>query len=142
MPICDALAEQAGNLQEEWGRFTQRQLSADEFRDLSRRLGEFLDGVDGNTARLRANLQDVLMAQGFQDLTGQIIYRVVQLVDEVENNLVDLIRISGQNLTVEKTAKQEEDMIAASGPPVPGVDDSGTVAGQNEVDDLLSSLGF
>ncbi len=141
MPLCDSLEERATGLKQEWSRFTQRKMSADEFRDLSRRLGEFLDGVNDDAPRLRANLQEVLMAQDFQDLTGQIIHRVVQLVDEVESNLVELIRISGQGLVAERQDEQPEDRIAASGPPVPGVD-TGTVAGQDEVDDLLSSLGF
>lgn len=141
MPICDALQDQAAALKQEWVRFTQRQMSAAEFRDLSRRLGEFLDSVGGDVPRLRANLQEVLMAQDFQDLTGQIIHRVVQLVDEVERNLVDLIRISGQGMAAERQEEKYENRIAASGPPVPGVD-SGTVAGQDEVDELLSSLGF
>jgi len=141
MPICESMEERAAALKQEWGRFTQRKMSPDEFRDLSRRLGEFLDSVSDDALRLRANLQEVLMAQDFQDLTGQIIHRVVQLVDEVESNLVELIRISGQGLAVENQEEKKEDRIAASGPPVPGVD-TGTVAGQDEVDDLLSSLGF
>jgi chemotaxis protein CheZ len=141
MPICESMEERAAALKQEWGRFTQRKMSPDEFRDLSRRLGEFLDSVSDDAPRLRANLQEVLMAQDFQDLTGQIIHRVVQLVDEVESNLVELIRISGQGLAVENQEEKKEDRIAASGPPVPGVD-TGTVAGQDEVDDLLSSLGF
>jgi chemotaxis protein CheZ len=141
MPICESLEERATALKAEWGRFTQRKMSPDEFRDLSRRLGDFLDGVNKDAPTLRANLQEVLMAQDFQDLTGQIIHRVVQLVDEVESNLVDLVRISGQGLVAERPEEKKEDRIAASGPPVPGVD-TGTVAGQDEVDDLLSSLGF
>lgn len=140
MPICEAMEARAQGLKEEWGRFTKRKMSADEFRDLSRRLAEFLDAVGSDSVTLRNNLQEVLMAQDFQDLTGQIIQRVVKLVDEVESNLVELIRISGQNLRP-VAEKKEEDRIAASGPPVPGVD-KGTVAGQDEVDDLLSSLGF
>lgn len=141
MPICESLEERATALKAEWGRFTQRKMSPDEFRDLSRRLGDFLDGVNSDAPRLRANLQEVLMAQDFQDLTGQIIHRVVQLVDEVESNLVDLVRISGQGMAMERPEEKKEDRLAASGPPVPGVD-TGTVAGQDEVDDLLSSLGF
>ncbi|MFA7632032.1 MAG: protein phosphatase CheZ [Thiohalomonadaceae bacterium] len=141
MPVCESMEERAAALPDGWNRFTNREMGADEFRDLSRRVAEFLDSIGKDTTTLRANLQEVLMAQGFQDLTGQIIYRVVQLVDEVERNLVDLIRISGQSLVVEEKEGKPEDRIAASGPPVPGVD-SGTVAGQNEVDDLLSSLGF
>lgn len=140
MPICESLEQQSSSLRDEWSRFTARKMGADEFRELSRRLGEFLDQVSGDSPKLRHNLQEVLMAQDFQDLTGQIIHRVMQLVDEVEGNLVDLIRISGA-ATIQVQEVQHEDLIAASGPPVPGLD-QGTVSGQDEVDELLSSLGF
>ena len=139
MPICEEL-ETAVSLKDEWNRFTARKMSADEFRDLSRRIGEFLERAGSGAPKLRNNLQEVLMAQDFQDLTGQIIHRVVQLVDEVERNLVELVRISGQGLQQRKE-ETEEDRLAPSGPPVPGVD-QGAVSGQDEVDELLSSLGF
>lgn len=143
MPVCDRLEERAQELKNHWERFTSRQMGADEFRDLSRRLGDFLGQVATDTPTLRNNLQEVLMAQDFQDLTGQIIQRVIRLVDEMESSLVDLIRISGQGLSQSRKEEEpaEEDKIKAVGPAVPGLD-QGTVTGQDEVDDLLSSLGF
>ena len=85
------------------------------------------------------------MAQDFQDLTGQIIERVITLVDDMEGSLVDLIRISGENLREkEDVVEKQEDLLKGTGPVVPGVDDAAEniVSGQDEVDDLLSSLGF
>ena len=141
MPICESLEQQSSSLRDDWNRFTTRKMGADEFRELSRRVGEFLDAVSGGAPQLRHNLQEVLMAQDFQDLTGQIIHRVVLLVDEVERNLVDLIRLSGTSITPLQEEVSHESLIAASGPPVPGLD-QGAVSGQDEVDELLSSLGF
>jgi chemotaxis protein CheZ len=87
-----------------------------------------------------------MMAQGFQDLTGQIIRRVITLVTEVEDNLVELIRLSGDaeaSMQNGGEAANTEDIMQGVGPQVPGVsDDGGSVSGQDEVDDLLSSLGF
>lgn len=146
MPICDGLENEARDLREQWERFTQRDMSADEFRQLSGRIGSFLDSAGSNAGALRHNLNEVMMAQDFQDLTGQIINRVIALVDDMESSLVDLIRISGQNLRdLEGAAPQkEEDHLKGAGPVVPGVDDAAenVVSGQDEVDDLLSSLGF
>jgi len=90
------------------------------------------------------------MAQEFQDLTGQILRRVITLVQEVEDNLVELIRLSGgekaevePGASASKETKNTEDILKGVGPQVPGVgDDGGAVSGQDEVDDLLSSLGF
>jgi len=149
-PICERLQRQAQELGTEWRRFTHREMDANDFRTLSGRLQTFFEQLEDDAGKLKNNLFEVTMAQDFQDLTGQVIKRVIALVDEMEANLVELIRISGQNLmpkTLEKkteTEKEDEhDRIKAVGPVVPGVDDvSETVSGQDEVDDLLSSLGF
>jgi len=146
VPVCQSLESEAESLKADWDRFVRRELDADQFRELSHRIASFLGSVSTETPRIRANFNEVLMAQDFQDLTGQIIRRVITLVDDLEGNLVELVRISGESLidreTDEKPEKvQKEGDITAAGPPVPGVD-SGTVSGQDEVDDLLSSLGF
>jgi chemotaxis protein CheZ len=127
----------------QWERFVPRDMGAEEFRLLSSRIAAFLDSASSNANVLRGNLNEVMMAQDFQDLTGQIIERVITLVDEMEGSLVDLIRISGQNLR-EPVEKKKEDVLKGAGPVVPGVDDAAenVVSGQDEVDDLLSSLGF
>jgi chemotaxis protein CheZ len=140
MPLCDSIHNQAVELNSEWERFSNREMSAGEFRGLSSRIAEFFQRVASDTETLRGNLNEVIMAQDFQDLTGQIITRVITLVDEMENSLIDLVRISGQKLTQPGEEKKEEQKLA--GPVVPGVETEGTVSGQDEVDDLLSSLGF
>jgi chemotaxis protein CheZ len=89
---------------------------------------------------MKTNLNDVLMAQDFQDLTGQIISRVITLVEEVEGNLVELIRLTGDRFIKPQDAPETD--TAAEGPHVPGVGRTDVVADQDEVDDLLSSLGF
>lgn len=155
-PVCERLQTQAQQFAEEWRRFTHREMDAAEFRRLSVRLSEFFDTLSDDTGKLKQNLYEITMAQDFQDLTGQVIKRVITLVDEMEANLVDLIRITGQNLMHKKAEKKVEKKVEKTteemdwhertqpaGPVVPGVDDTtGTVSGQDEVDDLLSSLGF
>lgn len=143
MPICDGIETQASELKGQWERFVRREMSAEEFRGLSVRLSAFFDSLGNDASLLRGNLNEVMMAQDFQDLTGQIIERVITLVDEMESSLVDLIRISGQNLR-EPVEQKKEDVLKGVGPVVPGVDDAAenVVSGQDEVDDLLSSLGF
>lgn len=145
MPICDSIQDKAEQFKEQWQRFTNREMSADEFRQLSSELNSFFDELGQNSTQLRSNLNEVVMAQDFQDLTGQIIERVITLVDEMEDSLVELIRISGQDLVPNEAAKQEteEDKLKGTGPTIPGVDNADeVVSGQDEVDDLLSSLGF
>ncbi len=146
LPVSESLQKRSSELHQQWERFRQRDMSAAEFRDLSRELDDFLPQVRENAQTLQSNLSDVLMAQDFQDLTGQIIRRVINLVQDVEQSLVDLIRISGRAMlpAAKQTATAPKN-IKAEGPMVPGVDDAepeAVLQGQDDVDDLLSSLGF
>ena len=116
--------------------------------ELSKELDRFLLDVSGDSKSLNSSLSDVLMAQDFQDLTGQIIRRVITLVQDVEEGLVDLIRISSGGIASTRPDKDKEEKqegerdIKAEGPQVPGQKTSDYVQGQDDVDDLLSSLGF
>jgi chemotaxis protein CheZ len=138
LPMCESLEQSAVAMRAQWGKLMRKEMDAQTFRTVSRDMEEFLITACTTLPAVRAQLQDVLMAQGFQDLTGQIIRRVMTLVEELETNLVALVRMSGQHLLPEA---QPEHPTAASGPAIPGID-KGTVSGQDEVDDLLSSLGF
>lgn len=144
LPLADGLQSGAKHLAEQWERFNSRQLTVDEFRTLSNDLGSFLASTRENSATLHDKLSEVLMAQVYQDLTGQIIRRVIDLVGDVEGKLVELVRLSGARSDKLKDAAglpRQRD-ITAQGPVVPGVDHIDSVSGQDDVDDLLSSLGF
>jgi len=144
LPLSDEIKASSLELQSRWDKFKNRKLSAEEFRELSRDLDEFFPKISNGTVVLHEKLNDILMAQGFQDLTGQIIRRVITLVRDVEEGLVDLIKMSGAPAKAKETKAQDiERDILAEGPVVPGVAHaSETVEGQDDVDDLLSSLGF
>ena len=138
IPICTDLNNQASELHGRWTKFTKRELSADDFRILSKDIGHFFSNAKG-LVDVKSNLTDVLLAQEYQDLTGQIIKKVINLVEDVENKLVGLVQLTGAP-QLEKSKKS--DASSLDGPPVPGLEHSDTVSGQDEVDDLLSSLGF
>jgi len=150
LPVTERLARDASAMSEGWRRFRAREMDVEAFRALAKELDVFLPRVAEDAEALRSSLTEVLMAQDFQDLTGQIIRRVITLVQDVEANLVDLVRISGQRLKGGGAAKAAKDDGAAAdqrtrpeGPQVPGVGDGADVVrGQDEVDDLLASLGF
>ena len=149
LPIAEQLQSSANDLHEKWDRFRNKDMNVDEFRCMSQEIDDFLSVTRDNAGRIHGNLSEVMMAQDFQDLTGQIIRRVINLVQEVEDNLVELIRLSGsvESAAADKFVQQNEcsegDLMQGIGPQVPGVGDTaGSVSGQDEVDDLLSSLGF
>lgn len=139
-PRCKALGEQAEALARDWQRFLRRQMPLEDFRAAADRLNAFLPLVAESTTQIHDSLSEVLMAQTFQDLTGQIIKRVITLVEEVEQNLVNLIRLSGQKLSAAETAARPAGEL--DGPQIPGRASHDAVSGQDEVDALLSRLGF
>ncbi len=148
LPIAESFNQQAAALTAKWSRFRNRQLSVEEFREFARELDAFFAQAGEDTEELRRLLSEVLMAQSYQDLTGQVIRRVIRLVTDLEENLVGLIRLSsGRMESVEAAgtpAEKDDADRRGHGPSVPSTQDSGpdVVQGQDEVDDLLSSLGF
>lgn len=143
MPLAEALNKDSRRLSALWEKFNARQLTVDDFRELSSELSAFLNDTQRNSEELNGKLSEVLMAQGYQDLTGQIIRKVIDLVHDVEGKLVELVRLSGTPKQAESRDKQDDKPdIQSAGPVVPGVDKADAVHGQDEVDDLLSSLGF
>jgi chemotaxis protein CheZ len=143
MPVCEAMEERSKDIHTRWQRFMRREMEPQEFRELCKEIDAALEQQHKGSAQVRTALTEILMAQDFQDITGQIITRVITLVSDLETSLVKLIKDSGGLLaeggTTEKTKSEREKL---DGPQVPGVESEGAVSGQDEVDDLLSSLGF
>lgn len=101
----------------------------------------FLTETKLNMEAVREKLSEVLLAQGYQDLSGQIIRGVMKLVGELEVALGDLVRLSGG---VERVSSPTSSATLAQGfgPVVPGVSHGAHVDGQQDVDALLSDLGM
>lgn len=138
MPVAEELSEVSNKLATEWDRFRGRKMELADFRALSDEIGDFLTLASGHSKTLNENLSEVLLAQGYQDLTGQIIRRVITLIKDVEEKLVRLVSISG-------TARMQEikkEKVAMEGPAIPNIEQGEMLSSQDDVDDLLSSLGF
>jgi len=97
----------------------------------------FVDDVDAATSRIDAHLTDIMMAQDFHDLTGQVVARVVALAGDLEDSLVKLLVQAAPAEQVHKV-----DVATLNGPVVNPEGRADVVANQGEVDDLLASLGF
>lgn len=143
LPRAEELERKALALKQQWDRFRNRDMKVEEFRGLSKEIDEFLTWTSVNATAINSGLSEVMMAQGFQDLTGQIIRRVITLVQDVEENLVSLIRLAGPQFAAKEQPVEGAKHIEAEGPQVPGVKCAAeVVSGQDDVDALLSSLGF
>jgi chemotaxis protein CheZ len=137
-PLVDAVAQEAQRLQTAMAAATTADASA------QAEVVRFLAQAQSSMKSVRARLGDVLLAQGYQDLSGQIIRNVMKLVDELEVALGDLVRIDKFEFAAESASR---DAVAASpagtfGPVVPGISHGDSVAGQQDVDAMLSGLGM
>jgi chemotaxis protein CheZ len=97
----------------------------------------FVGDVEAATARIDGHLTDIMMAQDFHDLTGQVVAKVVSLATELEDSLVKLLV---QAAPPEQAQKVESTVL--NGPVVNPEGRTDVVKDQAEVDDLLASLGF
>ena len=97
----------------------------------------FVKEVEDSTSRIDAHLTDIMMAQDFHDLTGQVVAKVVTLANDLEDSLVKLL--------VQVVPPEQRDKVDANvlhGPVVNPEGRTDVVTNQGEVDDLLASLGF
>ncbi|MCF4009116.1 protein phosphatase CheZ [Rheinheimera sp. UJ63] len=146
LPIADEITKQLGQLMPQWQKLMQRDLPLAEFKALCHDIDGFLQKTSSESLRLNSLLTDVLMAQDFQDLTGQILRRVIELVREVEESLIGLVtafgKSSSQFLEQQPVKSKTKTLVAAEGPIIDAAERADVVNGQDDVDDLLSSLGF
>ncbi|WJG08393.1 protein phosphatase CheZ [Aliiglaciecola sp. LCG003] len=151
MPIAERLHSGIAKILPEWKKLMTRQLQIGEFKSLCYELDSLLEESSADTAKLNTLLTEVLMAQGYQDLTGQVIRRVIELVKEVELSLVNMLTVFGSPEANSLMSKYDEsanktepqsDKVKAEGPIIDADTRDDVVSGQDDVDDLLSSLGF
>ena len=140
IPISLEISDGASDLQNEYIELSRQKEYGTILSALPGDIKTFLAVAKDKAGLLHSQLTEILMAQEYQDITGQIIKKVIDLVQDVEDNLIRLIKITGLR-TLSQEA--EADNNKACGPCVPGVDDKNEyMAGQDDVDQLLASLGF
>lgn len=151
-PLVSALRDESRELSQDWARFMRREMGAEEFRGLAKRIEAFLLRSEKESEHFSASLNDIMLAQDFQDLTGQVIKRVTKLVTDVEANLLKLVVMASSvdrfvgiehdidSIQAERAGQKEA--LRGEGPQINADKREDVVSGQDDVDDLLSSLGF
>ncbi len=134
MPAQDQLSKKAKEMDTRWAALFDGKLSIDEFKALAGDSRQFAQAVAEATEAEKARLLDIMMAQDFQDITGQLIKKVVIITKTVEHELAELLRDNAPPAVREKLAAKPTLM---SGPALPAV-----ALDQDNVDDLLADLGF
>jgi chemotaxis protein CheZ len=135
MPAQEVLSKQSKEMEERWSSLFAGKLSIDEFKALAGDSRAFAAKVSEATEAEKARLLEIMMAQDFQDITGQLIKKVVAITKKVETELAQLLKDNAPADVREKIAQKEVSLM--SGPSVPS-----EALNQDSVDDLLADLGF
>ena len=94
---------------------------------------------------MRGLLSEVLLAQGYQDLTGQIIRGIIALVGELEAVLAQLVALANgedtRRMPQLRLPVASEDLRRGAGPQVPGVSSNDAMSEQDDIDALIASMG-
>jgi chemotaxis protein CheZ len=136
-PVQDAIESRSGELSGAWQALLDKGADEAEWRALAQRTVAGLEESRQGAAATRGQLMDIMMAQDFQDLTGQVIGRITGIAQNLEQQLVQvLIDFAPSEI------KRELDNGLLNGPQINPEGKSEVVADQGQVDDLLDSLGF
>ncbi|WP_241644864.1 protein phosphatase CheZ [Rosenbergiella metrosideri] len=137
-PEQDQLKQQAEVLQTRWDQWFEAPKSFDEAKALVTATREHLASIPVITGRTNQLLLEIMMAQDFQDLTGQVIKKMMHVVEQIETQLLMVLLDNiPDNARVSPTQKNS----LLNGPQI-DTTASGVIADQSQVDDLLDSLGF
>jgi len=137
-PLVEQIEGGSKALGARWDKVFANQMSPSDFKMLAEETRAFLNkDLPQKTAATHAQLTEIMMAQDFQDLTGQVIKKIVALAQTLEASLMGvLVEV------VPETKRTEEVTNLMNGPVVNAEGRTDVVVNQEQVDDLLDSLGF
>ena len=136
-PNQNELAKVVSTMSARWDKMFANQLSVEEFKALAADTRTFFAVAPEKIEITNQQLNEIIMAQDFQDLTGQVIKRVVDMVQGFETQLLQVLI---EVMPDEKKASAPEGLM--NGPVISAAGRSDVVTSQEQVDDLLESLGF
>ena len=136
-PLQEGLASEAKGLSKRWDEWFANPIELDHARELVMDTRGYLQDVPQKATAINSQLMEILMAQDFQDLTGQVIKKMMEVVNDVETQLL-------QVLFDKSPAEKRQDVVSNSLPNAPqnAPGNPDAVADQSQVDDLLESPGF
>jgi chemotaxis protein CheZ len=146
-PLQEQLQRDAEALDKRWQQWFDEPQSVEAARDIVKDTRAYLQGLPSVTQATNTQLMEIMLAQDFQDLTGQVIKKIMEVVHHIEQQLLQVLL---ENISAERRAEIQAVIIGAqssgetllNGPQVNPEMHSDVVSDQDQVDDLLSSLGF
>jgi chemotaxis protein CheZ len=135
LPLQEKIQQDAVQLKAEWQTLLAAPFAEADYRAMAAKSMAALQQTQDNASLTRTQLMDIMMAQDFQDLTGQVIKRVTELANDIERQLVQLL------VDYAPAETRREDNGLMNGPQI-HAGGKDVIADQSQVDDLLESLGF
>ncbi|MBI5438101.1 MAG: protein phosphatase CheZ [Nitrosomonadales bacterium] len=136
-PIMEKVEVESHRLAGQWQMLFDKKLDVEQFKNLVMQTHAFLYEVPRQTKATNGYLMEIMMAQDFQDLTGQVIKKIIEVTKEMEQQLVALLLESAP-----PAVKAEYESGLLNGPVINAAGRTDVVTSQDQVDDLLESLGF
>jgi chemotaxis protein CheZ len=137
-PECDDLVKRGDELSQSLNRMAASQdLTVERARALMGVCAKFAERTSEFAGKQGAILSDIMMAQDFQDLSGQVIKKVIDIINRTELQLVQLLVDSAPNQVPKEEVEFTGETHQLQGPQA-----TAEALAQNDVDDLLASLGF
>ena len=136
-PVVEKIEVESQRLAKDWQKLLDKQLDVEQFKNLVTQTHAFLLDVPKQTKATNAYLMEIMMAQDFQDLTGQVIKKIVDVTQQMEKQLVELLVQNPPS-----TANPDAYAGLLNGPVVNAAGRTDVVTSQDQVDDLLESMGF
>ncbi|WP_148242077.1 protein phosphatase CheZ [Enterobacter asburiae] len=137
-PLQEGMSESASRLSERWDAWFENPQPLDDARELVKATRGFLREVPDVTQQTNRQLTEIMMAQDFQDLTGQVLQSLMHVIETVEKELISVLV---ENMNERDMDALPDDAHLKNGPQI-DTSAEGIVASQEQVDDLLESLGF
>lgn len=142
-PACDDLAKRGDELGAALTRLAQSPDYSDEkAKGLLVTCGKFAHSTAQFSSKQSEVLSDIMMAQDFQDLSGQVIKKVIDIITRTEMQLVQLLIDSSPDAVVSTKAAATEGTVSVDDHVLEGPQTADNALKQDDVDDLLASLGF
>ncbi|MDR5803278.1 MULTISPECIES: protein phosphatase CheZ [unclassified Caballeronia] len=149
-PMQEAMQHEAQALDARWEQWYGAPLGQGEAGELLADTRTFLQSVPAKTQATNAQLLEIMLAQDFQDLTGQVINKITDVVYLIEQQLLGVLLENIAPERREQFAASAAALVSSSGSPEallngPQINPQGrsdVVQDQSQVDDLLASLGF
>lgn len=136
-PVVEKMEVEAHRLSKQWELLFEKKLDVEQFKNLVTQTHAFLYEVPKQTKATNAYLMEIMMAQDFQDLTGQVIKKIIEVTQTMEQQLLALLLENAP-----ASVKAEINTGLLNGPVINPHGRTDVVTSQDQVDDLLESLGF